>query len=168
MGVPALQVVAWHLSAMVQGSLSSHIAAGSGSTLHPVAGSQLFFVHGLVSEQSTAGPGVHFPAWHELLIVHLLVLTHGVLSLALEWLHCWVVALQVSVVHGSLSLQSLPTPTHLPPVHLSPTVQSLRSVQLSLSGLGVFTQPVILLQVSTVQSCLSSQEIIEPGTQTPD
>jgi hypothetical protein len=160
-------VVPWHFSPTVQGSPSSQAAPGSGSILHPLNGSQLFLVQGLVSEQSTAAPAVHRPPWHDALTAHLFVFAHAVLSGAGLCAHCWVVALHVSMVQGSWSSQSLPTPTHLPFAHLSPTVQSLPSLQVSLSGRLVFTQPVLGLQLSIVQSFLSSQSSTAPGMQLP-
>jgi len=63
------------------------------------------------------------------LSVHLSLSVHGVLFGALAWLHCWMAGSQVSMVHGSLSLQLRPMPPHLPPVHLSPVVQALPSLQ---------------------------------------
>jgi hypothetical protein len=166
-GVPGAHVVAAHLSFVVHGSPSSQAVPGEGSTLHPVAGSHVFLVHGLVSEQSGAGPPTHLPARQASWSVHLLLSLHGVASAEGAWLHCWVAGLQVSTVHGSLSLQSRPTPPHLPPVHLSPVVHALPSSQVVLSVLLGLTQPVDELHESVVQSFLSSQEIMPPGWQAP-
>jgi len=61
----------------------------------------------------------------------------------------------VSAVHGLLSLQSTPMPAHFPAVHLSPMVQALPSSHIASSGLFTLAQPVIVSQLSTVQSLLS-------------
>jgi hypothetical protein len=161
-GVPP-HVVAAHLSFVVHGSPSSQVSPGMGSTLQPVTMSHVFFVHGLVSEQSSAGPPRHLPPRQASWSVHLLLSLQGVLSAAGAWLHIWVAGSQVSTVHGSLSLQLRPMPPHLPAVHLSPVVQALPSSQVVLSILLVLTQPVIRSHVSVVQSFRSSQGIMAPA-----
>jgi hypothetical protein len=65
------------------------------------------------------------------------------------------VRVQVSVVHGLRSLQTIPTPVQEPPPQVSPVVHSLPSSQAFV--LLVKTQPVAGLHVSVVQSLVSSQ-----------
>ncbi len=165
-GVPA-HVVAEHLSPVVQALPSSQVAPGMGSTLQPVVISHVFLVHALVSEQSSAGPPTHLPLRQASWSVHLLLSLHGVLSAAGAWLHIWVAGLQVSTVHGSLSLQSRPMPPHLPAVHLSPVVHALPSSQGVLSSLLVLTHPVDRSHVSAVHSFRSSHGIMAPGRHVP-
>ncbi len=73
----------------------------------------------------------------------------------------------MSAVHGLLSSQLTPVPPHFPAVHLSPEVQALPSSQGVLSALFVLEQPVIELQLSTVQSLLSLHVTGVPGLQLP-
>src|SRR5262249_17224521 len=70
-------------------------------------------------------------------------------------------------VHGLLSSQLTPTPAHFPAVHLSPVVQALPSSQGVSSILLTLEQPVIELQLSTVQSLLSLHVSGMPGLQLP-
>ncbi len=74
--------------------------------------------------------------------MHLSLSLHGVLFCTLAWLHCCITGSHVSVVHGLLSSQFRPMPPHLPLVHLSPVVQALPSLQIVLSALLAFAQPV--------------------------
>ena len=74
--------------------------------------------------------------------------------------------LQLSVVHGLLSLHCWPGPeAHAPPLQTSGVVQSLPSEQGCV--LLVCVQPVMALQASLVQRLLSSQLGAAPGTQVP-
>ena len=74
--------------------------------------------------------------------------------------------LQLSVVHGLLSLHAWPGPeTHVPPPHASGVVQSLPSEQGSV--LLACAQPVLALHESLVHRLLSSQLGAAPGTQLP-
>src|SRR5262249_8761463 len=113
MGVPPPHVVPLHFSPFVHASPSSQSAPEFGSTLQPVAGSHEFFVQGLVSVQSSAGPGVQRPPWQVSLSVHLLSSEQGVLLARLVWLQTCVTTSHVSFVQGLLSLQLMPMPTHL-------------------------------------------------------
>jgi hypothetical protein len=84
------------------------------------------------------------------------------------WLHCCVAGLQVSAVQGLLSLQSTPMPAHLPAVHLSPVVHALPSSHIASSGLFTLAQPVIVSQLSIVQSLLSLHVTGVPAWHLPD
>jgi hypothetical protein len=68
--------------------------------------------------------------------------------------------LQLSVVHGLLSLQTIAAPWHEPPLHDSPAVQALPSLQAFV--LLVNTHPVAGLQLSFVQALVSLQAIAVP------
>jgi hypothetical protein len=146
---------------------SSQLAPGLGCKVQPVAGSQPLVVHGLVSVQSSGGPATQIPPLQVSLSVHLLLSVHGVLSCKFEWAHCWFAGLQVSAVHGLLSSQFTPMPPHFPAVHLSPMVQALPSSQGVSSILFTLEQPVIELQLSTVQSLLSLHVTGVPALQLP-
>jgi hypothetical protein len=67
-GGPPTQSPALHRSFVVHASLSEH---GSGLFVRtqPLAGLQLSVVHGFVSAQSSGGPPVHVPPWHESSVV---------------------------------------------------------------------------------------------------
>jgi hypothetical protein len=76
---------------------------------------------------------------------------------------------QLSAVHTLPSSQlRLPAPTQAPcPLHMSPVVHTLPSLQLSVFGLLVNTQPVAALHVSVVQSLPSLQLIGAAPTHCP-
>ena len=129
----------------------------------PVAGLQLSVVQRLLSLQTTAEPAWHVPPPQTSPVVQafpssqafaLLVKTQPVASV------------QVSVVHGLLSLQMRPTPGwQVPPPQVSPVVQGLPSSQANV--LFVKTQPVAGLHVSVVQTLASSQTTAVPAKQVP-
>ena len=77
-----------------------------------------------------------------------------------------VAVLHESLVQGSESSQSTAKPGwQLPNEHASPLVQALPSVQATV--LSPLTQPVVMLQLSVVQTLPSSQLIAPPDTQAP-
>jgi len=77
-----------------------------------------------------------------------------------------VVAVQESSVHGLPSSQfGGGPPTHLPPAHVSPVVQAFPSSHRA--AFGLFTQPVVGLQTSSVQAFPSSQLGASPPTHRP-
>jgi hypothetical protein len=76
------------------------------------------------------------------------------------------VVLQLSLVHGLLSLHTVAPPgLHAELAQTSPTLQALPS----LHGwvLGVLAQPLLGLQLSSVQGFLSSQLRLLPAVHTP-
>ena len=78
--------------------------------------------------------------------------------------HVPVSVLHESTVQALPSLQTVAGPeTHAPPLHLSPLVQALPSLQLLV--LAVCVQPVVGLQESLVQALPSSQLMAAPATQ---
>lgn len=132
-GLPSLQTragppthtLAAHLSAVVQALPSSQLAVFAAFT-HPVAGTQLSSVHGLLSLQFGAAPPTHVPA-----PLHLSFVVQALLSLQLAVFGVWMQppdVLHVSVVHTSLSSQLPVVPAHVPLVHVSPWVQALLSL----------------------------------------
>jgi len=78
-----------------------------------------------------------------------------------------VAALQPSLVHPLLSSQArlLVPLLQLPPLQTSPKVQALPSSQLTL--LFVWTHPVAVAQLSSVQPLSSLQSVADPGEQLP-
>jgi hypothetical protein len=166
-GVPPPHVVPEHFSPFVHASPSSHVAPLFGSVLQPATMSHELFVQGLVSEQSSAGPPTQRPFWHVSLVVHLLLSEQGVLLATFVRLHICVAGSHVSVVHGLLSSQLTPMPTHFPATQWSPDVHMLPSSHIVLSGLFTFWQPVMRSHESVVQSLRSSQLTALPGWQFP-
>jgi hypothetical protein len=103
-------------------------------------------VHSLLSPQSFAPGPAHTPLVQVSPVVHGFPSSHepplaGANAQPLG-------GLQVSVVQGSLSLQTACAPVQVPPVHTSFAVHALPSLQGSV--LFVNTQPVAVLQVSSV------------------
>ena len=154
--VPFTQLSAVHpfLSLHCRSLLHAALQLGIALWLHcpPLHASR---VQASLSSQFKSLP-THTPPAHASLPVHGLPSLHAVPSLSALWLH--VPPLQVSVVHGSPSVQfSLPPPTHLPPLHWSLSVQPSPSSQLLPLGAGALAHwPVPGAQVSTVQGFLSS------------
>jgi hypothetical protein len=151
-GVPARHVPLRQASPVVHALPSEQLPVLLVNT-QPVAGLQLSVVQGLLSSQTTGVPGWHVPPLHMSPVVQafpseqetvLLVNTHPV------------AVLQVSVVHGLLSLHVNGVPTQAPATQAS-VVQALPSEQL-FALLGVKTHcPVVRLQTSSVQGLKSLQ-----------
>ena len=128
----------------------------------PVAGVQLSSVHGLPSLHTVGAPLRHALLAQTSPLVHALPSSHvNVLALTVQPLS----GSHASVVQGLPSLQPSAVPlTHPPPLQLSATVHALPSVQPTLFA--AWTQPLPGLQLSSVQTCPSSQAIPAPGVQT--
>jgi hypothetical protein len=119
------------VSPTVQASPSVQ-ASVFGVNVQPPAGEQVSVVHGLLSLQTVAGPGTHWPAEHMSPVVHaspsLQVLVFGVFRQPLA-------APQVSVVHGLSSSQSTAAPLmHMLFMHSSSSVHRFPSLQGSKFG----------------------------------
>ena len=127
--LPSLQVTAApgrqaelaQRSPLVQALLSVHGRVLAANT-QPVAALQLSLVQGLLSLQVVSAPGMHEPAEHASPTVQTLPSLHAAVLLVNTQP---VTALQVSVVHGLLSLQVAAAPlTHAPAAQASPTVHA--------------------------------------------
>ena len=128
-----------------------------------MAGLQLSSVQPLLSLQSSGGPLPHAPPLQVSVVVQTSPSLHGALLLAL--MHP-VVGLQLSSVQPLLSLQSGGgPPTQAPPLQVSLVVQASPSLHGTL--LLLWTHPVAGLQLSLVQTLLSSQSGAAPPRQPP-
>ena len=151
-----------HVSPVVQLLPSLHGTALA-VYLQPVAATQASSVQVLPSLQVIAVPR-HAPALHLSADVQALPSSHVATELANTQLP--VVTSHESVVHGLESLQFLTAPGTQPDaLQMSPTVHGLLSVQGL--ALAVWVQPVIELQLSSVQALLSLQLTCGPGKHTP-
>jgi len=156
----------WHTSPLVQALLSEHTAVLLLYTHVPVLAVQLSSVQGLLSEQTLGLPPVQTPLWQVSVWVQAL-LSEQLAPDAGAYTHAPVWVLQLSVVHGLLSLQvTLPVATHAPPWHLSPVVQALPSVHCPPASavLAQFHRLLIWTQVSAVQTLLSLQSVLAVAT----
>ncbi len=141
-----------HWSCVVHRLPSLHIAVLF-VWVHPVAGSQPSFVHGLPSSQSSAPPGWQEPPWHWSLVVHTLASLQGWLLSAL--MQPWAGS-QVSVVQKLPSSHVAGVPGwHAPPWHTSPVVHTSPSLQSAVFG--GFEHPVTGSHRSSVHGLLSEQ-----------
>ncbi len=149
---PPLHTPLAQVSPVVQALPSSHAAVVLLNT-QPVVLSQVSAVHKLLSLQASALPGLHTPPPHTSPLVQ-----------ALPSLQVWVLAAWAqpaftsheSLVHALLSSQlGAAPPLQLPAVQVSPSVHALASSQAAV--LLAWTQPVLRLQLSSVQALLSSQ-----------
>ena len=126
--------------------------------------SQPSLVHGFLSSQLTPLPPTHDPPRHKSLVVQAFLSSHGA-----ELLKCWqpTPGAHLSSVHKLPSSQlSALTPPHVPPVQVSWVVQMLPSSQVEV--LLTCTQPPVALQLSVVQTLLSSQfTLVEPAHTPP-
>ncbi len=153
------------MSATVQALPSSQLTLLAVNTQAALV-SQLSVVQGFPSLHTTAPPAagaVQVPALHCSPLVQALASSQG--SALAE---CWQppLAAQVSVVHRLPSLQSRARPGRQAPTpQVSPTVQSLLSVQVA--ELARNTQAVLGLHWSSVQGLPSLHRRAWPGTQTP-
>ena len=165
-GVPGAHVPPSQASLIVHASPSSHaLPFGLGGFEHlPVAGSQVpASWHWSCAVQTTGFAPVQVPAWQVSLRVHALSSSQPAVFDA--WTQP-VTAVQESSVHGLPSSQfGGGPPTHLPPAHVSPVVQAFPSSHRA--AFGLFTQPVVGLQTSSVQAFPSSQLGASPPTHRP-
>jgi hypothetical protein len=151
-----------HTSSVVQAFPSLHAFVLLVWT-QPVPGLHVSSVQGLLSLQSRAVPAWQLPPEHTSPVVQAFPSLHGAVLLVKT--HP-VANVQVSVVHGLLSLHTIPTPLHTPPRQTSPIVHGLPSSQ----GLMLltWTHPLAGLQLSVVQTLLSLQSSVPvPGWQLP-
>src|SRR5438093_394905 len=129
----------------------------------PVAGLQVSSVHTFPSSQLGDAPPTHLPPLHLSLVVQASPSLHGAV------LFLWkqpVAGLQVSSVQTLPSSQlSAGPPTQPPLLQVSLVVQAFPSLQGAV--LALWTQPVLGLQVSSVQTLPSSQLGARPPTHTP-
>ena len=131
--------------------------------LQPDAARHVSVVHVLPSSQFKALPGWHWPPAHASPLVHKLPSLHGAgLLVCVQPL----AGTQASVVHGLPSSQlGAAPPTHVPPLHWSFNVQAELSSHAIVLLLCV--HPLAGLQLSVVQTLLSSQSSVLPGMQLP-
>src|SRR5438093_98003 len=126
---PAVQVPDRHVSAPLHTLPSLHeVPFASAVRRHPLSGSQVSVVHGLLSLQLSAVPAVQVPARHVSLPSHALPSLHvPSFARALPWQP--VSGSQVSVVHGLLSLQLRAAPAvQIPDRHVSAPLHTFPSL----------------------------------------
>jgi hypothetical protein len=161
-GGPPTQFPPLQVSLVVQLSPSLHAAVLFVYT-HPVPGSQLSSVQTLPSLQFGAGPPTHVPPVQVSAVVQALLSSHGALLLACVQP---LAGLQLSSVQTLLSSQSSAGPLpQAPPLQVSVVVQA--SPSLHGAVLLACTHPVMVLQLSSVQTFPSSQLGGGPPTQAP-
>jgi len=159
---PPMQVPPLHVSLVVH-ALPSLQGAVFAALTQPTTALQLSSVQGLVSLQSGGAPPTQPPALQVSAVVHAFPSSHGTVLLVCVQP---VAGLQLSSVHVLESLQFLGKPdVHVPPVHVSPTVQALPSLQGTV--LLVCRQPRAASQVSFVHTFESSQLGAAPPRQVP-
>ena len=158
--LPGWQAPAAQMSPTVQMLLSSQAAVLLVDVQPPWA-SQFSVVQGLPSSHGLGFCGLHTPPLQASPLVQLL-LSSQVAVLSLNWQPFCVS--QLSSVHGLPSLQgSLPGAMQVPPLHTSPRLQTLPSLQGS--WLLANTQPALGSQLSVVQGFWSSHGVAAPGRQ---
>ena len=159
---PATHAPALQMSPLVHALLSLQVLVLL-AIVQPSAGLQLSSVQGLPSLHTLAAPGTHAPlAQMSLTVQALLSLQGEVFGVKTQPL----LASQLSLVHGLLSLQTTLAPaTQVPPAHASPLVQALPSLHGAVLLLA--TQPVAESQVSVVQRLPSSHSLGPLGLQVP-
>jgi hypothetical protein len=131
-GLLSLQTTAWpglqappEQASPVVHALPSLHAAVLLVWMHPDVGLQESSVHGLLSLQLSAVPAWQVPPPQTSPVVQAFPSLHG--SVLFVWTHP-VDGLQVSVVHGLLSLHAVAVPGwHVPPEQESPVVQAFPS-----------------------------------------
>ncbi len=129
----------------------------------PVVAWHESLVQKLLSLQVMAVPA-HAPPPHLSPAVHALPSSQGAV-LAMFW-HAPLLVLQLSEVHGLLSLQSLAAPgVHAADLHTSPTVHGLPSLHAVV--LALYWQPTSGSQASSVHKLPSSHTTCDPGRHTP-
>jgi hypothetical protein len=147
-GVPAAQTPAWQVSAPLQRFVSAQdVPLATGVVVQPVAGLQPSVVHTLPSLQTMGVPAVHTPAWQVSAPLQAFPSLHDVPLATTALPHT--PAVQLSVVHGLLSLQSAATLHALQP------------------AMGVCWQPLTELQESVVQAFPSLQLSAVPAAHVP-
>ncbi len=157
--VPATQTPPLHASPTVQ-TLPSLQGAVLALLAQPAIGSQESSVQTLLSLQALALPGTQTPALQASPTVHTLL---SVQTAALATLTQPLTGSQLSSVHTLPSSQAIAFPAkHLLAAQTSPTVQTLPSSHGA--ELAECTQPLIALQLSVVQTFLSSQSTAKPAT----
>ena len=165
-GLAPVHAPAWQVSLRVHALPSSHVVplGFAGLEQAPLAGLQVpASWHWSGAVQVTGFAPVHAPAWQVSVRVHALPSSHAAVFGA--WTQP-VAAVQESSVHGLPSSQfGGGPPTHLPPAHVSPVVQAFPSSHRA--AFGLFTQPVVGLQTSSVQAFPSSQLGASPPTHRP-
>ena len=128
---------------------------------------QASVVHGLLSLQGVVGPGAHMPSLQVSPTLQLLPSLHAA-PLAGANKQAPVALLQLSVVHGLLSLQAMVLPgAHRPSAHKSPTVHKLPSSQAGPLILRLRQVPKAATQESVVHARLSLQFVDDPPTHLP-
>ena len=148
---PPTQVPSLHASGVVQAFPSLQEAVLFALT-QPVDVLHESFVQTLPSLQLGAGPGTHRPPLHASGVVHAFPSLHGAVLFVLTQP---VDVLQESFVHTLPSLQSSAGPaTQIPALHVSVVVHAFPSLQGAV--LFTWTQPLVGLQVSSVQALPSS------------
>ena len=158
---PGLQSPPAHVSPLVQVLPSLQPLVVLAKT-QPLLALQLSVVQGLPSLQLSALPGLHVPP------PQVSPTVHASPSLQARLLGTLAQPLlpQVSEVHGLLSSQGNGVPgMQLPPEQTSPVVQTLLSLQSAL--LLEKTQPVAVLQLSSVHGLPSLHVTLLPETQLP-
>jgi hypothetical protein len=147
-GVPAVQVPAWQVSGPLHWLPSvQDTPFATGVAVQPVAGLHVSVVHTFESLQTTGVPAVHTPAWHDSVPLQRFPSGHGVPLETTALPHT--PAVQVSTVHGLLSLQ------------LAAVLHDWHP------EMGVFTQPLSALHESVVHALPSLQLGAVPGEQMP-
>jgi hypothetical protein len=140
---------------------------GSGVVVHPVVVLQPSVVQALPSLHTSGVPAVQEPLWHDSAPLHTFASRHGV-PLVTGAVVQPVVGLQLSVVHGLPSLQTSGVPEAQTPFwQVSAPLQTVESAHAVPFRTGVFTHPLVVLQVSVVQTLLSLQLSAVPGVQLP-
>ncbi len=162
---PGLQAVAAQTSPWVQALPSSHGAALAWFLHAPLTVSQLSSVHTLLSLHDFAAPALQVPPAQPSISVQALPSVQGALLLA--EVHAPVATLQPSSVQGLLSPHALAAPPlQALAAHASFNVHWLPSLQGAV--LTAFAHlPSLRLQVSVVQTLLSSQLLAWPAAQPP-
>ena len=159
---PAAQAPSAHWSPTEHASPSLQ-GATFGRWMQPASGVHESSVQTSPSLQFTAVPGRQKPPPHLSLTVQALLSSQASVFGAWRQPSC---ASQESSVQTLPSLQSIPSPAaQVPPTQTSPRVQALLSLQGWL--LGVWAQPVVGLQESSVHTFPSLQSRDAPGWQTP-
>jgi hypothetical protein len=146
--VPAAHTPLWHVSAPLHTLASAHdVPFSTGAVVQPKTGSQLSVVHTLPSLQTGGVPMVHVPLLHFSSPLQRLPSAHEAPLGNKGLLHT--PSVQTSLVHGLLSLQSVPITQDWQP------------------GIGVFWQPLSGWQLSVVQLLPSLQLSPGPAVHTP-
>src|SRR5438445_663694 len=165
---PAVQVPDRHVSAPLHTLPSLHeVPFASAVRRHPLSGSQVSVVHGLLSLQLSAVPPMQMPARQVSAPLHTLPSLHEVPFASAV---CWQPASwsQVSVVQGLLSLQLSGVPAlQAPAWQVSAPLHTFPSPHGVPFTTGTFRQPVAGSQLSVVQGLLSLHSSGVPPVHAP-